>query len=131
MQEFPQHKQLPCRHALVSCPYIYSCVNTRGSPAPMGVMVVANGTPQSFSAAKHPQGYPDLPEQPQAWLLLPGAGGRREGGRVYMLCHDTAMLKQRKPPNSVLMSTAQHPWAVMSNKVPQKLKSPQVLLRTK
>jgi len=37
----------------------------------MGAMLVANRTPQSFSADKHPQGHPDLPKQPQAQLLLP------------------------------------------------------------
>lgn len=74
-----QHEQLSCECALGSCPYIYGCVNTRGSPTLMGVMFVANRTPQPFSTDKHRWGHLDLPEQPQTWQLLPWAGRWRVG----------------------------------------------------
>lgn len=77
-----QHEQLSCECALVSCLYIYGHVNTSVSPTLTGVAFVANRTPQPFSTDKHPWGHPDLPEQPQTWLLLPWAGRPRVGGRV-------------------------------------------------
>lgn len=49
---------------------VHICMVLWTPEAPMAVVFVANMTPQLFSIDKHPQGHPDLPEQPQAQLLL-------------------------------------------------------------
>lgn len=100
----------------------------RGSHAPQSHVGVRQDLAVLF-CCQQPWECPSCPKQPPLLQLLPG---RRR--KVYVLCHTTEMFKWRKPPDSpccMLMSTTQHPRALMSNKVPHKLKSPHVLLRAK